>query len=476
MRDESVEKTGDLDEGRLSRSEDFSARLLALLGERFTVKESVTSQYLATEGHLSACIPWGVARPESVEEVIAVHKLSFEYQIPLIPYGSGTSVEGQVAAGDQSLMLDMRLMNRILDIDTESMTVKVQGGVTRLQLDAALKSTGLFFPVDPGADATIGGMAATRASGTNAVRYGTMRENTLALQAVLSNGDLLSCGSQTVKASNGYDLLHLFVGSEGTLGTIVELTVKLFPRPEEVAGGAFCFPDIRSAVAAVVDFKRAGVTVARVELLDAVTVRALNNYCGLSLPETPMLLVELHGSSSVVGEQYAAICEIVEEYPNTTVMYSGDKVQRDQLWAACHKRYYACRGLRPGARTVATDICVPVSRLAQTVEETLSDIAGMPMPISLHGHVGDGNFHTVVLVDETSESEYEAFSAYSQRLAERAIENGGTCSGEHGVGHGKQKYLRKEHGIALDWMQQIKRTFDPKGLMNPGKNIDVPVL
>jgi D-lactate dehydrogenase (cytochrome) len=450
--------------------------LADLLGSRFSTSAAVRDQYLATEGHRSSVLPWGVAQPASEAEVQAIHRLCSRFRVPLIPFGAGSSVEGQVAAEPGSLVMDLRNLNGIVEIDAQSMTVKVHAGVTRLQLDSALKDTGLFFPVDPGANATLGGMAATRASGTNAVRYGTMRDNTLGLRVVLASGEAISCGSSTAKAANGYDLMHLFVGSEGTLGTITELTLRLYPRPEQVAGAVFCFPDIRSAVSAVIAFRQAAIPVARVELLDATTVDALNRYARLDLPAVPMLLVELHGSPSAVAEQYDAVCDIVADYPDipgTRAMFADDRPKREQLWAACHKRYYACRALRPGARAIATDICVPISRLAETVEATLADIANMPIPVTLHGHVGDGNFHTVVLIDEASATEVAAFDAYSQRLALRAIANGGTCSGEHGIGLGKQRYLRHEHGNALDWMQQVKRLFDPLGVMNPGKNVDL---
>ncbi|TDF63189.1 FAD-binding oxidoreductase [Cupriavidus sp. L7L] len=449
------------------------AQLENLLGNRFTRSGSVASQYLATEGHLSTAVPWGIAKPSSVDEVQAIHRICNQHAVPLIPFGSGSSVEGQVAATSRSLILDMRELNAVIDVDHESMTARVQAGVTRLQLEGALRDSGLFFPVDPGADATLGGMAATRASGTNAVRYGTMRENTLALDVVLADGTLLACGARTAKAANGYDLMHLFVGAEGTLGTITELTVRLYPRPEEVAGGIFCFPDVASAISAVTEFRQAAIPVARVELLDATTVRALNTYSGLTLPDSPMLLVELHGSAAAVAEQCEMVRALAADNGCTEPMYADDRAQREKLWTACHKRYYACRALRPAARAIATDVCVPISRLAETVEATLKDIEGVSIPITLHGHVGDGNFHTVVLLDETSPSELKEFNDYSKRLALRAIENGGTCSGEHGIGLGKQRYLRAEHGEALDWMRNLKSMFDPRGIMNPGKNIDI---
>jgi len=452
---------------------DTAAKALkALLGERFHQSLSIRKQFLATEGHTCETPPWAVVQPHSTADIQRIQWICNECGIPMIPFGAGSSVEGQVAAEAHSLIMDMKGMNRVLHVDLESMTARVQGGVTRLQLDAELRDSGVFFPVDPGADATLGGMAATRASGTNAVRYGTMRENTLALEVVLADGECIRCGSSAPKSANGYDLLHLFVGSEGTLGTITELTLRLFPRPEEVAGAVFSFPDVASAVSAVVSFRQAAIPVARVELLDPTTVQALNRYSSLALPESPLLLVELNGSAASVEEQYQMVGDLVAEHSHTVTLYADDRPRREQLWKALHKRYYACRALRPGARAIATDVCVPLSSLVETVEETLKDIETMPVPVTLHGHVGDGNFHTVVLVDENSAEEQAALSAYSQRLAQRAIRHGGTCSGEHGIGIGKQRYLAEEHGDALKWMQRIKQLFDPNGVMNPGKNVD----
>jgi D-lactate dehydrogenase (cytochrome) len=453
--------------------QEAEGRLRTLLGPRFTTNKGTTEQFLATEGHMSFTPPWGVAQPTSRKELEALHALCHSARIPVIPFGSGTSVEGQIASGPETLMLDMRGMNRILAVDHESMTATVEAGVTRIQLDNELKGSGLFFPVDPGADATLGGMAATRASGTNAVRYGTMRENVLAMSVVLADGSSLDCGTLASKSASGYDLTRLFVGSEGTLGTFASLTVRLYPRPETIAGAVFCFESVTSAVSAVIQFKQAAIPIARVELFDAVTVEALNRYNKLDLPTSPLLLVELHGSPESVEQQYESARAIVEDFPGSRTMYGADPTARARLWEACHRRYYACRSLRPGARAIATDVCVPISALAETVEATLKDIATLPMPATLHGHVGDGNFHTVVLLDPSSHQEAQAFENYSERLALRAIAAGGTCTGEHGVGIGKQRYLAREHGSALALMQRIKKMMDPLNLMNPGKHIDV---
>jgi D-lactate dehydrogenase (cytochrome) len=450
-----------------------AGRLASLFGSRFSTSSGITGQFIAREGHTSTQPPWAVVHAESTEDVQAVHRISQEFGIPLIPFGAGTSVEGQISAQADSLALDMRGMNKVISVDTAAMTATVQAGVTRVQLDGELRSTGLFFPVDPGADATIGGMAATRASGTNAVRYGTMAQNTLAATVVLASGELIRCGSLAPKSASGYDLLHLFVGSEGTLGTFAEITLRLCPRPEAIAGAVFCFPGVGDAVEAVVQMRQAAIPIARVELFDAATVKALNAHANLGLPESPLLLVELHGSASFVDEQYQAVRSVVEDFPGTTVLYADDRTGREKLWQACHRRYYACKSLRPGASAIATDVCVPISRLAQTIEATLEDIEDLPMPATLHGHVGDGNFHTVVLIDPLAPDEQAAFKRYSERLALRAIEAGGTCTGEHGVGLGKQRYLEREHGASLRWMQAVKALFDPANLMNPGKHIDV---
>lgn len=451
----------------------FDACLGDLLGGRFSRSPSLANQYLATEGHASKTVPWGIAQPVSDAEVQAIHRLCSQIGRPMIPYGSGSSVEGQIAASENSLLVDLRRLDRLLEVDPESMTARVQSGITRLQLDHALRDTGLFFPVDPGADATLGGMAATRASGTNAVRYGTMRDNTLALTVVLADGSMMSCGSKAAKTASGYDLLHLFVGSEGTLGTITELTLRLHPRPEAVSGMVFGFPDLAGAVGAATEFRQSGIPVARVELFDGLTIRALNRSEGTGLDEAPTLLVELHGSPRAVEDQEDAVAGIARAHRGEAPMRLDDADRRRSLWNACHKRYYACRAMRPGCHAVATDICVPISRLVEVIETTQQDMNGLPFPVTLHGHVGDGNFHTLCLLDPASADESAAFRDYSGRLVRRALSVGGTCSGEHGIGIGKQRYLEDEHGDALPWMRRIKQLFDPLGIMNPGKNVDI---
>jgi D-lactate dehydrogenase (cytochrome) len=441
-----------------------------LLGERYSEAASITEQYRPLEGHLYSQVPKAVAQPKSEDEVIAIHKICSAHLIPIVPFGSGSSVEGQAAAVAHGLTLDLRRMDKVIEINIEDMTATVEAGVTRLQLDRALNGTGLFFPVDPGADATIGGMAATRASGTNAVRYGTMRENTLAMSAVLASGEILDVGTTVRKASNGYDLVRLFVGSEGTLGTFTKLSVRLQARPETSAVAVIPFDSVAKAVAFAVAVLQCGLSVARIELFDERTIAALNKFVGMSLREVPTIFMELHGLIGTIDKQRGVITELagVDE-----IEFGSTREEIDRLWGACHKRYYACRALRPGCDAFATDVCVPISRLTQVIEDTLADIRALPIPATLHGHIGDGNFHTVVLVDSKIESELKIFENYSSRLVKRAQAAGGTCSGEHGIGLAKKQYLAAEHGASLDWMRNIKRLFDPNNLMNPGKGISL---
>jgi D-lactate dehydrogenase (cytochrome) len=452
----------------------FSHALTALLGDRYLYSRGSTSQYRAVEGHAYDGTPGAVALPRTAEEVAAIHTICNSHRVPVVPYGSGSSVEGQVAANSDSLVIDLRGMNRIVRIDVDDMTATVEAGVTRLQLNAALRGTGLFFPVDPGADATIGGMAATRASGTNAVRYGTMRENTLSVKAVLANGEFLHTGARVRKAANGYDLVRLLVGSEGTLATFTELSIRLQPRPEATEVAVLAFPDVACAVNMAIAMLHQGVPIARVELFDAITIGALNRHSNLALREVPTLFVEFHGSEAVIAEQRDAVTMLAADMAASDIDFGAIPSHREKLWSACHNRYYACRAIRPGAEAIATDVCVPISRLASVIEETLADIHGLPFPATLHGHVGDGNFHTVLLMQKGDPEEEAAYETYSRSLVRRALAAGGTCSGEHGVGLGKQAYLAEEHGGGLNWMRGIKRLFDPNNIMNPGKNIDVP--
>ena len=439
-------------------------------GTRYSQGESVRLQHGRDESKHEPMLPDGVVFAESTEEVAAVVRLCREYRVPVIPYGVGSSVEGHVLAVHGGISIDLSGMNRVLSIHAEDLDVTVQAGVTRKQLNDELKGTGLFFPIDPGADATLGGMAATRASGTNAVRYGTMRENVLSLTVVTPEGKIVRTGSRARKSSAGYDLTRLFVGSEGTLGIITELTVKLYPIPEAMSAAVCAFPSVDAAVDTVIQTIQLGVPVARVELLDALTLQAINRYSKTSLPEAPTLFFEFHGSDSGVQEQAELTQEIAQGNGGQDFQWATRQEDRSRLWQARHDAYFACLQLKPGARCFPTDVCVPISRLAECIHATNEDIAQVSLPIALFGHVGDGNFHLVVLVDTDNPKEMAEGEWISQRVVERAIAMEGTCTGEHGIGLGKQHYLLQEHGedgVAL--MRTLKTALDPLNLMNPGK-------
>ncbi|MDK9691899.1 FAD-binding oxidoreductase [Azospira sp.] len=439
-------------------------------GTRYSQGESVRLQHGRDESKHEPMLPDGVVFAESTEEVAAVVRLCREYRVPVIPYGVGSSVEGHVLAVHGGISIDLSGMNRVLSIHAEDLDVTVQAGVTRKQLNDELKGTGLFFPIDPGADATLGGMAATRASGTNAVRYGTMRENVLSLTVVTPEGKIVRTGSRARKSSAGYDLTRLFVGSEGTLGIITELTVKLYPIPEAMSAAVCAFPSVDAAVDTVIQTIQLGVPVARVELLDALTLQAINRYSKTTLPEAPTLFFEFHGSGSGVQEQAELTQEIAQGNGGQDFQWATRQEDRSRLWQARHDAYFACLQLKPGARCFPTDVCVPISRLAECIHATNEDIAQVSLPIALFGHVGDGNFHLVVLVDTDNPKEMAEGEWISQRVVERAIAMEGTCTGEHGIGLGKQHYLLQEHGedgVAL--MRTLKTALDPLNLMNPGK-------
>jgi D-lactate dehydrogenase (cytochrome) len=379
-------------------------------------------------------------------------------------------VEGHVLAPKGGISLDLSGMNQIVAIHAEDGDATVQAGVTRKQLNDALKGTGLFFPIDPGADATLGGMAATRASGTNAVRYGTMRDNVMATTTVLADGRIMKTGGRARKSSAGYDLTRLLVGSEGTLGIMAELTVKLYPIPEAISAAVCTFPDIDSAVQTVIQTIQLGVPVARIELLDALSLKAINIFSKTTLAEAPTLFFEFHGSPASVAEQAETVQAIADDLGGTHFEWAARPEDRSRLWQARHDAYFACLQLKPGCRCFPTDVCVPISRLAECIAATNEDIAQVSIPIALFGHVGDGNFHLVVLVDTANEKEMAEAAWISQRVVERAIAMEGTCTGEHGIGIGKRKYLPMEHGnVAVDVMQAIKNALDPQNLLNPGK-------
>ena len=437
---------------------------------RFSQGESHRLQHGRDESVHAPQPPDGVVMAESTEEVAAVVRLCAEHDVPIIPYGVGSSVEGHVLATRGGISLDLSGMNQVLAIHAEDGDATVQAGVTRKQLNEALKGTGLFFPIDPGADATLGGMAATRASGTNAVRYGTMRENVMATTTVLADGRIMKTGGRARKSSAGYDLTRLLVGSEGTLGIMTELTVKLYPIPEAISAAVCTFPSIEAAVQTVIQTIQLGVPVARIELLDALSLKAINLFSKTTLAEAPTLFFEFHGSPAGVEEQAQTVQAIADDLGGANFEWATRPEDRSRLWQARHDAYFACLQLKPGCRCFPTDVCVPISRLAECIAETQADIAQVSIPIALFGHVGDGNFHLVVLVDTDNPKEMEEAAWISRRVVERAIAMEGTCTGEHGVGLGKKKYLVAEHGeVAVDVMRAVKAALDPRGLLNPGK-------
>lgn len=443
--------------------------LRGLLAERISLSAGLCEHHGKDESSLPSAAPDAVAFPESADEVAAIVRLCRKHRAPIIAFGAGTSLEGHVLAVNGGLCVDMTRMNKVIAVHAADLDVTVEPGVTRKQLNQHLRDAGLFFPIDPGADATLGGMAATRASGTNAVRYGTMRENVLGLAVVLADGRVIKTGGRARKSAAGYDLTRLFVGSEGTLGIITELTLKLHPLPEAVSSAVCAFPSVDQAVNAVIEAIQAGIPVARIELLDALTIAAVNRYSKTGLHEAPTLFFEFHGSPSGVEEQAKAMQEIAAEHGGLDFEWATRPEDRTRLWQARHDAYFACLQLKPGSRAVATDVCVPISRLAECIAGTGRDIAEASMPIPLFGHVGDGNFHLLILVDPDDPADLAEARQINHRLVERALAMDGTCTGEHGIGIGKRDSLVKEHGLAVEVMRQLKQTLDPDNLFNPGK-------
>ena len=443
--------------------------LAARFGDGLAVGEAVRAHHGRDESSHSPAPPDAVVFPQSTEEVAEIVGLCRAHATPVIAFGAGSSVEGQVLATRGGVCIDLTRMNRIVEVHAEDLDACVEAGVTRKQLNEALKGTGLFFPIDPGADATLGGMAATRASGTNAVRYGTMRENVLAATVVLADGRIIHTGTRARKSSAGYDLTRLFIGSEGTLGIITELTVRLYPLPEAISSAVCAFPGVDQAVAAVIQTIQLGVPVARIEILDTLTVRAVNRYSRMSLREAPTLFFEFHGSPDSVEEQARTVQDIAAAHGGMDFEWATRPEDRSRLWQARHDAYFACLALRPGSRSVTTDVCVPISRLAQCIRATQEDVAASGLTAPLLGHVGDGNFHLAVLADPDNAQEMAAAQALNEKVVMRALQMEGTCSGEHGVGLGKQKYLAAEHGESLEVMRALKQCLDPDDLLNPGK-------
>jgi D-lactate dehydrogenase (cytochrome) len=456
-------------------SDAFIAELNARFGKRFSQGESIRMQHGRDESVHTPALPDGVVFVESTEDVAELLRLCQTHRTPVIPYGAGSSVEGHLLAIHGGISIDLSGMNQVLAIHAEDLDATVQAGVTRMQLNGELKGTGLFFPIDPGADASLGGMAATRASGTNAVRYGTMRDNVLAMTVVLADGRIIKTGGRARKSSSGYDLTRLLVGSEGTLGIITELTVKLYPIPEAISSAVCAFPSVDSAVGAVIQTIQLGIPVARIELLDALTLSAVNRYSKTSLKELPTLFFEFHGSPASVEEQAQLVQEIAGSFDGQDFEWASRPEDRSRLWQARHDAYFACLQMKPGCRAFPTDVCVPISRLAECIRATNEDLTQVDIPISLFGHVGDGNFHLVVLVDPDNPEDMKQAEWINERVVERALAMEGTCTGEHGIGIGKSKFLVREHGEgAVDVMRAIKSALDPKNLLNPGKILPAP--
>ncbi|MDZ5451888.1 FAD-binding oxidoreductase [Labrys sp. ZIDIC5] len=458
---------------RRYQPEDLSAvcdTLAGQFGPRFSAGQALRDQHASTLTWLPAQAPDAVVFPENEGEVADIVRLCARHGVPIIPYGTGTGLEGHVNAPEGGISVDTSRMNAIVAVHAEDLDAVVQPGVTRKQLNDYLRDQGLFFPIDPGADASLGGMAATRASGTNAVRYGTMKDNVLSLRAVLANGEIISTASRAKKSSAGYDLTRLLVGSEGTLGLITEVTLRLHGIPEAISAGVCPFGSEKAACDAVIATIQSGLAVARIELLDTLMVKAANAYSGLGLPETPMLFLEFHGSDAGVAEQAERFGEIAAEFGGGPFTWATKPEERTKLWAARHNAYWAVKSMWQGAEIVATDVCVPLSRLAECVAETRRDIDATGLIAPIVGHVGDGNFHVQPMIDMSDPGEIAACEGFLERLVERALAMEGTCTGEHGVGQGKRKYLKAEHGApALAAMQAIKQALDPAGIMNPGK-------
>jgi D-lactate dehydrogenase (cytochrome) len=444
--------------------------LKASFAERCSTALVVREQHGRDESSFAAPPPAVVVFAQSTADVSAVVKLASQYSVPVIPFGVGSSLEGHLLAVQGGISLDVSRMNQVLSINAEDLTVTVQPGVTRKQLNDEIKSTGLFFPIDPGADATLGGMCATRASGTNAVRYGTMRENVLALEVVTANGEVIRTGTRAKKSSAGYDLTRLMVGSEGTLGVITEVTVKLYPLPEAISAAICSFPSIEAAVRATIQVIQMGIPIARVELIDANTVRMVNAYAKLGLREEPMLLMEFHGSPASVKEQAELVQEIATEHQGNAFEWATTPEERTRLWTARHNAYFAAIQSKPGCRAISTDTCVPISRLADCLLDSVAEVEASGLAYFLVGHVGDGNFHFGYLLDPNLPEEREIAEKLNHQLVHRALRLEGTCTGEHGVGLHKMDFLVTETGAgAVDMMRTIKRALDPKNIMNPGK-------
>jgi D-lactate dehydrogenase (cytochrome) len=454
---------------RLKDLDSTLARIREVVGDRLTTAMAVREHHGTDSSWHEPHPPEAVVFAHSTDEISRIVRICNETRTPIIPFGTGTSMEGHITAPHGGVCIDVSEMNKILAVHAEDLDATVQPGVTRKQLNTHLRDTGLMFPIDPGADASIGGMSSTRASGTNAVRYGTMRENVLALEVVLPSGEVIRTGGRARKSSAGYDLTRLFVGSEGTLGILTEITVRLYGIPEAISSAVCSFATIEGAVDTVIQTIQAGIPVARIELLDELQMEAINNYSKLDYPLQPTLMLEFHGTEAGVKEQAEMVGALAAENGGGDFRWATLAEERTRLWQARHDALWAILALRPGAQAFPTDVCVPISRLAEAIRETKKDLAGTYLKAPLVGHVGDGNFHLVLLIDRNNPEEIAEAERVNDRLVERAIAMGGTCTGEHGIGLGKLKFMKREHGAAVGVMRALKAAIDPNGIMNPGK-------
>ena len=453
--------------------ENTIANLRQCFGDRVSTVESVLQQHGRGESWHPVHAPDAVCFARSNEEVSQIVRLCAEASVPVIAFGTGTSLEGHVQALKGGICIDLSQMNAILEVNNDDLDCRVQAGVTRKQLNQHLRDSGLFFPVDPGADASLGGMAATRASGTNAVRYGTMRDNVLALTVVTASGEIIHTGTRARKSAAGYDLTRLFVGSEGTLGIITEVTLRLFGLTESISSAIVNFPDVRSAANTTIQTIQLGIPVARIELLDRAYMKAINAYSKTRYPERDTLFLEFHGTHEGVAEQVRLFDEISQQFGASGFEWAKQEEDRNRLWSARHNAYYAGLAMRPGSRGYVTDVCVPISQLADCIEQTQQDLDASGLYSPVLGHVGDGNFHLTICIDPNDAAMYQKALEVDQRLVQRALKMGGTCTGEHGIGFGKLKHMRNEHGDgAVELMKTIKQALDPLNIMNPGKTVD----
>lgn len=450
-------------------TETIASELAAIFGDRMITTEAGCAPYRKDESFHVARPPHAVVQPENAEEIQEMVRWCARHRMPIVPRGAGTSLEGNCLAVCGGICIDTTRMNSVIAVHQDDFHAVVQPGVTRRQLNNYLKGSGLFFPIDPGADATLGGMAATRASGTNAVLYGSMRENVVNIELVLADGSLIRTAKRPPKSAAGYDLTRLMVGSEGTLGVFTELTIKLYPVPESILSASCAYETMEGAVSSVIEMHKYGIPVARVELLDEHTVGAVNRYSKTDFAVAPTLFFEFHGSEQGVREQVELTGEIVRENGGSGFVWAEMMEERNRMWRARHDVAYATKQLRPDGKIWATDVCVPVSRLAECINETRRDIDESGILAPIVGHVGDGNFHLLLMVDHENDEEVRAAEALHRRMVLRALEMEGTCTGEHGIGYGKLDFLKAEHGDAIRPMRLIKQALDPQGIMNPGK-------